>query len=93
MRHGRSPTGRPSGRTTKRLRQRLWKQQKGRCSLCGGQMRKRGPMSGNRATLDHIIPRSAGGRGGRNLALACYACNQARGSGRTQDPRTPEPVG
>ena len=33
-------------------------------------------------TLDHIVPRARGGtgQGPANLVIACYACNQARGS-------------
>ncbi len=32
-------------------------------------------------TLEHLLPRSRGGRGhGENLAVACRACNRARGS-------------
>lgn len=32
-----------------------------------------------RATADHKIPRSRGGRGENNLVLACHACNSLKG--------------
>ncbi|KOX09686.1 HNH endonuclease [Micromonospora sp. NRRL B-16802] len=40
------------------------------CAYCGG------PAS----TIDHILPRSRGGRNTwRNTTAACYACNQRKG--------------
>jgi 5-methylcytosine-specific restriction endonuclease McrA len=55
----------------------------GCCVYCGiparhpGRGVKRGP---DLATLDHVLPRSAGGPLNRdNLVLACSACNNERG--------------
>ncbi len=56
----------------------------GRCIHCGRPVRPRARglhRSPDLATLDHLTPRSAGGRTViENLALACQACNNARGS-------------
>ena len=43
------------------------------CSYCNEQL---GPRS---ATLDHIIPKSKGGHGVKNLVVACHGCNNAKG--------------
>lgn len=32
------------------------------------------------ATIDHVVPRSMGGRGGSNLVVACETCNSTKGS-------------
>lgn len=43
------------------------------CGYCGG----------HATTVDHILPRSRGGRNSwKNTVASCYACNQAKG-GRT----------
>ncbi|HEV2559438.1 MAG TPA: HNH endonuclease signature motif containing protein [Microvirga sp.] len=56
----------------------------GRCVHCGRPVRPRARglhRAPDLATLDHLTPRSAGGRTViENLALACQACNNARGS-------------
>lgn len=72
-------TGRGYDRT--KMRQRLFNKQKGRCALCGRQMRlKGGGFDGNRATIDHVQPLSKGGLDvKRNLQAACADCNLAKG--------------
>lgn len=30
-------------------------------------------------TVEHLIPRSKGGRGGKNIVLACKSCNSEKG--------------
>ena len=58
---------------------RLWKEKeyrkrKGRCQFCGRQMQYAD------ATIDHIVPRSRGGRHHlKNLQLLCKECNQEKG--------------
>lgn len=52
-----------------------------RCIYCG-------QLAGSKATIDHIIPRSAGGQDSWvNTACACMRCNQRKGN------RTPEQAG
>jgi 5-methylcytosine-specific restriction endonuclease McrA len=49
----------------------------------------RGPMPGNYATLDHVIPRSQGGGNAvGNLRLACRLCNLQRGVTPADEVRT-----
>lgn len=75
-----------SGVRTTKLK-RLWLAQDGKCHYC-----KRDCWQGaseddakfgreRRATLDHVIPQSQGGTDAlRNLVMACYSCNSARGT-------------
>jgi 5-methylcytosine-specific restriction endonuclease McrA len=52
------------------------------CQFCGG------TFSAAELTLDHVVPRSRGGRSSwENLVACCYRCNNRKGS------RTPEEVG
>lgn len=44
------------------------------CFYCGHQIAE------CEATVDHVIPRAAGGRHHRNRVLACFDCNQEKGS-------------
>jgi hypothetical protein len=67
----------------RRLRAELHAAQGGRCCWCG--RRTVLPLSGQHrlelhtATLDHVLPRSRGGRDGRgNLVMACWECNRER---------------
>lgn len=67
-------------RRRKRLKEKFWLIQQGKCWLCGGQMVKggNGPMS---ATWDHYIPQSRGGTDRQdNLMLAHGRCNSLRGN-------------
>jgi 5-methylcytosine-specific restriction endonuclease McrA len=55
----------------------------GCCTYCGVTVRPRAKglhRAPDLATLDHLTPRSQGGRTlPDNLVLACHACNNARG--------------
>jgi len=56
----------------------------GCCVYCGIPARRPGrgvKRASDLATLDHVVPRSRGGPLTReNLVLACFACNNARGT-------------
>jgi 5-methylcytosine-specific restriction endonuclease McrA len=56
----------------------------GRCVYCEVPVRPRAKglhRAPDLATLDHLVPRAEGGRTvADNLALACHACNNARGT-------------
>ncbi len=70
--------GRRAARRT--LRRQLWDHQGGRCFYCGVPTELNASCSSDRlATLDHRIPRSAGGGRGANLVIACLRCNQLKG--------------
>jgi len=61
-------------------RKQLLKKHEGRCHLCGQQVELSDETSPRYATIDHIVPLSKGGRDTLdNLALACVACNRAKG--------------
>ena len=61
----------------------IYEREGGCCTYCGIRTRplRRGlHRAPDRATLDHVLPRSQGGRLTRdNLVLACAACNNERG--------------
>ena len=59
----------------------IWRKANGRCAHCGKEVKRA-------RTLDHYIPKSAGGTwDSRNLFPTCRSCNEMRGS-RKVDPRT-----
>ena len=68
--------------------ERLWSDQKGLCALCGTPMlrnRFEAPhakiWTKDRATLDHIWPKSKGGKDtADNLQLAHARCNKVKGN-------------
>lgn len=67
-------------------RKQLLRKYQGRCHLCGEQVELSDAASPRYATIDHIVPLSKGGRDTLdNLALACAACNQAKGDTVTSD--------
>ena len=67
-------------RNNRRLKRRLWREVHGRaldvpvgCHWCGS------PIGFDRATVDHVRPRSEGGGNGLpNVVIACDNCNQTR---------------
>lgn len=73
---------------------RAWRVARGkidpRCDYCGIGTSEDVPASHpQRATVEDIVPLSKGGRNNRsNWALACCACNQAKGDDERRPPRT-----
>jgi len=61
----------------RRIRQRLWQNQEGKCYYCGKAFVS---LYHPDTTIDHKIPQVEGGRfGKRNSALACEKCNNRKG--------------
>ncbi|CAA7613251.1 conserved hypothetical protein [Magnetospirillum sp. LM-5] len=65
--------------------QRLWEEQHGNCFFCGRPMpepmtqRVRHRKRACAATIEHVVPRSAGGAADwSNEVAACHACNAAK---------------
>jgi 5-methylcytosine-specific restriction endonuclease McrA len=71
--------GRKKGKRRWRVRT-LIKKYKGVCALCGCVVTLE-TNAKNQASVDHVIPRSAGGSEEfSNLQLLCRECNQNKGS-------------
>lgn len=69
-------------RDVKFSRRNIFERDKVTCQYCGKKYKK------NELTLDHVVPRSMGGRSTwENLVLACVPCNVKKGS------RLPEEAG
>lgn len=56
-----------------------WRRRK-RCYWCNIKVSFVGGIDPTRATREHLIPRSFGGGGGKNITVACARCNNARGT-------------
>ncbi len=57
----------------------IWVRDHGRCAYCQAQVAVRD------VTFDHVLPRCEGNPGGwLNTCLACFACNQRKGSKRAE---------
>ena len=70
--------------TSSMKRLRIFVRDRFRCQYCG---QKR---AAHELTLDHITPRSRGGRSApENLATACVACNTRKGSRTPEEARMP----
>ncbi|MGE0827627.1 MAG: HNH endonuclease [Candidatus Binatia bacterium] len=66
-------------RLTAALRQQVIEREKQRCAYCRSPMLVGVPM-----VVDHIVPLTAGGTSTlENLCLACYRCNEFKGSRTT----------
>lgn len=64
-----------NSKTKRRMREWAFRTYGGKCFWCGCK------VTAESRTLDHIVPRSAGGSNKQhNIVLACKPCNQARGS-------------
>ena len=58
----------------------LWKRDEGKCQYCGIK------VTISSATIDHVIPRSRGGKETwKNLVIACTKCNCKKGSSLTHE--------
>ena len=58
----------------------LWKRDEGKCQYCSAK------VSISSATIDHVIPRSRGGKETWcNLVIACSKCNSKKGSSLTTE--------
>ena len=74
--------GRQGRSSTKRSR--ILARDRYRCQYCG---MRGGPFD---LTIDHILPRSRGGRTvAENLCAACFACNQRKGDRTPEEARMP----
>jgi 5-methylcytosine-specific restriction endonuclease McrA len=74
--------GRQGRSSTKRSR--ILARDRYRCQYCGA---RGGPFD---LTIDHIVPRSRGGRtAAENLCTACLACNQRKGDRTPEEARMP----
>ena len=73
----RAGAAQPSGCWIRRERRlALYVRHRFRCVYCGTDLRNAAPAD---LTLDHLLPRSAGGdNSNENLVLACRSCNSAR---------------
>jgi 5-methylcytosine-specific restriction endonuclease McrA len=55
-------------------RQRIWSRENGRCFYCKNVLQLKD------GTIDHVVPRAAGGGGEeRNIVWACHKCNNRKG--------------
>ena len=64
-----------------RLRMEIFQRDGGKCRLCGDKTRLFGRFKGDPfvADIDHVIPRSRGGRSQEeNLQLLCRTCNRRK---------------
>lgn len=65
------------------LRKRVYIRDEGKCRYCKKRIEWEAVTdSGQRdVTLDHIVPKSLGGANSEdNLTIACYRCNNVKGS-------------
>ena len=58
----------------RRLRKKIYKRDNGKCAYCGKH------LSFEESTLDHIVPKSLGGklRAQKNVVLSCWDCNEKK---------------
>lgn len=63
------------------VRLAIWSRDNYHCRYCGREVFTNAVESApDKATLDHVIPRAAGGTNSQaNLVTSCYACNQLKG--------------
>lgn len=77
-------TGTHTTKIKRRRKERLFAEQNGLCYYCQNPMRLVHGANGepDLATLDHVVPLSAGGPRGPtlNTVVACYQCNNERGN-------------
>lgn len=67
-------------RSHKPSKKMLWKRDEGKCQYCSVK------VSLSNATIDHVIPRSRGGKETwKNLVIACSKCNSKKGNNLTHE--------
>lgn len=72
------------------LREKIYIRDKGKCRYCRKQIEWEAVTKQGRkdVTLDHIIPKCLGGTDSEdNLTIACFRCNNLKGSRITIKPR------
>jgi 5-methylcytosine-specific restriction endonuclease McrA len=70
-----------------------WHRQDGKCFYCEGDTWMRGfgvdgaalALRRATATLEHLVRKADGGKGGANLVMACARCNVTRGTATVED--------
>ncbi len=77
-------SGRSWGQRKRHGRAVIWEKQGRRCCFCARPTqlpeRPAGRQADDAATLEHIVPRGAGGSQSlRNCAVSCWKCNNERG--------------
>lgn len=87
MMFGRAKVRRATGKwIDDETRERIYHRDVRACRYCGSQMDS--PLVSDVFALDHVVPRSKGGRDDEsNLVTSCQSCNSAKGA------RTPEEAG
>jgi 5-methylcytosine-specific restriction endonuclease McrA len=69
----------------------ICERQNHRCCYCGHRTNEEAPGSQHRPTVEHIVPvRHGGTNDPANLVMACYRCNQLRGSSLVFSPELVE---
>lgn len=82
----------PKRLTLKSYRTAIFRRDKWHCTYCGVKVHKRDPHCPNRATIDHIVPRSMDGMSvDENMTTACKRCNQQKAS-KSVEEFTPTPT-
>ena len=62
-------------RTPRPTKRNLWSRDKGECQYCSKK------ITIGKSTIDHVIPKSRGGKHEwKNIVLSCAPCNQKKGS-------------
>lgn len=63
------------------IRKKVWEKSDKKCFYCRVEMVFKGRRNGKFMTMDHLIPKSLGGKLTEdNIVAACLACNKARGN-------------
>jgi 5-methylcytosine-specific restriction endonuclease McrA len=67
-------------RQKREIRKKVWDKSDKKCFYCRVEMVFKGKQNGKFMTMEHLIPKSQGGRLTEdNIVAACRACNKARG--------------
>ena len=81
---GRNRKRRDRKRISANRKRKLWKASKGKCRICGREIRHKGDP----VNIDHIVPVSRGGKQTfKNMALTHARCNVQKGNRTDQELR------